>query len=127
MIVIIMTIARLRDHLIQRGTSILPSIVKISSGVVPCVSDKMRFILPLLLLSSCGHYSYEKEIKRKVLEEKVSINTLLMHSHAAYLRGCLTEKHRIGRKGEYQKCRELADQYVKEEILPFIQTESDNE
>lgn len=86
-------------------------------------------ILSLVVLSSCASFKKKGEEPVKAIEQvkgkaylrhKVSVKTVLMQAHAAYLRGCLDQLRNEDNK-TYPYCRDLADEYVDEYVISILE------
>lgn len=85
--------------------------------------------ITLLLLTSCASLKKNEEkvsvkaieqVKgRSYLRDKVSVKTVIMQAHAAYLRGCLDQLRNEETK-MYPYCRDLADEYVDEFVISIL-------
>jgi hypothetical protein len=74
-----------------------------------------------LLLNSCAHKSKINLPNKPYLNDKVSVQTVLMQTHAAYLRGCM-EGHKAhdSKKKWFPLCKQQADSYLEKDVISIL-------
>ena len=72
--------------------------------------------IALVLLSSCSTLkNSDKEMTPSYLNDPITVDTAIRLAHAAFLKSCVTHSS-LG----FQKCKQSADLYVKEDILAIM-------
>lgn len=87
----------------------------------------MRRILLILymilfgLLQSCAHKPKVNLPDKTYMKDQVSVQTVLMQTHAAYLRGCM-EGHKVHepKKKWFKFCKKQADAYLEKDVISIL-------
>ncbi len=80
-------------------------------------------IVSLLVLTSCATGQQVESLKgleKKTLEDEVSVSVVLLQAHAAYIRGCLIERHLQGYKKSFKYCKKKADAYLESDVKSIL-------
>jgi hypothetical protein len=77
---------------------------------------KILFAITSTFICGCSTSSYDPP-KRGYLEDNVSVRTVLLQAHAAYIRGCIIAHQEHQKKKVFSQCKDLADKYIETDIL----------
>lgn len=74
-----------------------------------------------ILLQGCAHKTAVNLPDKEYIKDKVSVQTVLMQTHAAYLRGCM-EAHKVHRpkKKWFKDCKREADSYLEKDVISIL-------
>lgn len=79
-------------------------------------------IISAFILSACAHHSKPKLPDKPYMKDKVSVNTVLMQAHAAYVRGCLEAYQEIKPKERgFKFCKKKADSYLEKDVISILE------
>lgn len=79
-------------------------------------------LIPLLFVfMACAHKAGPKLVEKPYLKDQVSVRTVLMQTHAAYIRGCLKAYQEMrAKERDYEFCKAKADTYLETDVLSIL-------
>ena len=85
---------------------------------------RLHLIYPLLGLYffSCASKPTVELPEKEYLKDRVSVKTVLMQTHAAYIRGCLEAHKESNSKDKgFKYCKKKADSYLESDVISILE------